>query len=110
MDRRDLIIEAEIAGEKGYYECPINLFLYGTNVPDARESLIAKMRADKLPIQMVTARQREEQKMQKLAAQAAKQARKKGEKVVDFAVDQFEDQFLCLGLCRCERAGGFQGD
>ncbi|KAF2645809.1 hypothetical protein P280DRAFT_417930 [Massarina eburnea CBS 473.64] len=77
MDRRDLIVEAIITGEKGQFDCPVSLRLYGTNEPNARTQLINRMRADKLPVTGATAVQREEQQRQKLAEQAAKRAQKK---------------------------------
>lgn len=45
MDRRDLFVEALISGEKGYYECPVSLRLYGTNEPIAQAQLIERMKA-----------------------------------------------------------------
>ena len=94
MDNRCLLVEAIVAGEKGYYECPLQLRLYGTNDPVARENLIAQMRSSGLPtctVQNVNSRakqeaqQREknEKERRKVAAQAAKQARKNGSTVVD---------------------------
>lgn len=82
MDNRRLLVEATISGEKGYYECPLTVRLYGTYEPIAREQLIRDMRNDRLPVQGATAQEREDKKRQKLAAQAAKQAKKKGSVVV----------------------------
>ncbi|KAH7560230.1 hypothetical protein BM1_03864 [Bipolaris maydis] len=42
MDNGSLLIEAQITGYKGYYECPIELQLYGTDDPIKRQELIAK--------------------------------------------------------------------
>jgi SWI/SNF-related matrix-associated actin-dependent regulator of chromatin subfamily A3 len=110
MDNRSLLVEAIVAGEKGYYECPIQLRLYGPNDPVARENLVSQMRASGLPTstfsninsrvreeqhrqkeQMQKAkkemqqRQKEEKQRQKIAAQAAKEARKNGATVVAVA-------------------------
>lgn len=45
MDSGHLLVEAVISGEKGYYECPVKLQLFGTNEPVAQAQLIKRMRA-----------------------------------------------------------------
>jgi len=40
MDNRSLLIEAVITGEKGAFECPLELKFYSTNEPVERENLI----------------------------------------------------------------------
>jgi SWI/SNF-related matrix-associated actin-dependent regulator of chromatin subfamily A3 len=49
-DSRSLVVEGVIAGEKGSFDCPILLKVYGPAAPDARAQLESKMKADKLPI------------------------------------------------------------
>ncbi|PVH97783.1 hypothetical protein DM02DRAFT_657940 [Periconia macrospinosa] len=76
MDRRDLFVEAQISGEKGQYDCPVSLILFGTNEPIARASLVNRMRADKIPVNEATALLREEERRRKSEEQAARQAAK----------------------------------
>jgi SWI/SNF-related matrix-associated actin-dependent regulator of chromatin subfamily A3 len=107
MDHRNLLVEAIVSGEKGYYECPVQLRLYGTNHPVAREDLVARMKNDGLPActwkdvktqqrdqerrqkeeeqrrrKEKQQRQKAEQQRQRIATQAAKQAKKNGNAVV----------------------------
>lgn len=86
MDNRSLLIEAHITGEKGTFDCPIEIRLYGTNEPVERENLLAQMREDKLPIGHAADRKRKEaaaqKERQKLANEAAKRAQKNGGAVV----------------------------
>ncbi|KAF2744112.1 hypothetical protein M011DRAFT_521232 [Sporormia fimetaria CBS 119925] len=89
MDNRTLLFEGTITGEKGQFDCPIEIKLYGTDEPAAREDLIQQLRADKLPIGHAMDRKRKEAKTekerQKLAAQAAKAAKRNGGTVVGVA-------------------------
>ncbi|KAF2134281.1 hypothetical protein P153DRAFT_307360 [Dothidotthia symphoricarpi CBS 119687] len=89
MDQRSLLIEAQITGPKGAFDCPVELKFYGTNEPVERENLLAAMRADKLPIGHAADRKRKEtaaeKERQKLAKEAAKQAKKRGGAVVGAA-------------------------
>lgn len=86
MDQRSLLIEAQITGPKGVYDCPIELKFYGTNEPVERENLLTMMRADKLPVGHAADRKRKEAAAEKerkrLAKEAAKQAKKRGGAVV----------------------------
>lgn len=50
MDSRTLIVEGLIAGEKGPFDCPIHLKIFGPADPVARSQLEAKMKADRLPL------------------------------------------------------------
>jgi SWI/SNF-related matrix-associated actin-dependent regulator of chromatin subfamily A3 len=49
-DSRALVIEGVLAGEKGSWDCPILLKIFGPAEPQARAQLEAKMRSDKVPI------------------------------------------------------------
>jgi SWI/SNF-related matrix-associated actin-dependent regulator of chromatin subfamily A3 len=50
MDSRSLILEGTIAGEKGSWDCPILLKVFGPAEPTARAELEAKIKADRLPL------------------------------------------------------------
>ncbi|CAG5175025.1 uncharacterized protein ALTATR162_LOCUS10818 [Alternaria atra] len=94
MDERSLLIEAQLTGEKGYYDCPVQLKLYGTNDPAVQQDLMARMRSDRIPIGHVSDRRRKEaaaaKERERIAKQAAKQAKKKGAAVVDVAGNMAE--------------------
>lgn len=45
-----MVIEGLIAGEKGQWDCPLLLKIYGPGEPIARAQLEAKMKSDRLPI------------------------------------------------------------
>jgi SWI/SNF-related matrix-associated actin-dependent regulator of chromatin subfamily A3 len=95
MDNRSLLVEAQITGEKGYYECPIELKFYGTNEPVERENLMSQMRGDKLPVGHAVDRKRKDaaaaKERERLAKQAAKDAKKKGAAVVGVAGQSYEN-------------------
>jgi SWI/SNF-related matrix-associated actin-dependent regulator of chromatin subfamily A3 len=82
MDSRALLLEGIITGEKGFYDCPLEIKIYGTDEPVARDNLIEKLRADRLPVGHAMDRKRKEAKAekerQKLAAQAARAVKKNG--------------------------------
>ncbi|USP79733.1 Putative SWI/SNF-related matrix-associated actin-dependent regulator of chromatin subfamily A member 3-like 1 [Curvularia clavata] len=80
MDDRSLLIEAQLTGEKGYYECPIELHLYGTDDPVMRQELMSKMKKDRLPVGQASERQRREAAARKEQERRAKGASKKGKK------------------------------
>lgn len=48
MDSGDVLVEASILGEKGYFDCPVKLTLYGTADPMARASLEERLKSDRL--------------------------------------------------------------
>ncbi|KAF3041248.1 hypothetical protein E8E11_005635 [Didymella keratinophila] len=86
MDNRSLLVEAQITGHKGEFDCPIEIRLYGTNEPVERENLLSQMRADKLPIGHAADRKRKEaadqKERQRLAKEAAKRVKKNGGAIV----------------------------
>lgn len=43
-----MLVEASILGEKGYFECPVKLSLFGTADPIARAALEDRLKSDKL--------------------------------------------------------------
>jgi SWI/SNF-related matrix-associated actin-dependent regulator of chromatin subfamily A3 len=120
MDARRLLIEAIVSGEKGHYECPLQLRFYGTDDPVGRENMVAMMRGDGLPMstvqnvnqrardeerrqreeaqraqQLQRQREKEAKKRRKVAAEAAKQAKKNGQEVID--VDALPQQPSGMG-------------
>lgn len=48
IDQHDLVIEGVLAGEKGFYDCPIRLYFYGSSEPSVRTALENRIKADKL--------------------------------------------------------------
>ncbi|KAF7558403.1 hypothetical protein G7046_g5754 [Stylonectria norvegica] len=48
MDRGDLTLEAQLVGEKGFYDCPIRLFFFGPSNAEQRAALEASLKKDKL--------------------------------------------------------------
>ncbi|KAK8011253.1 hypothetical protein PG990_010218 [Apiospora arundinis] len=48
VDRGDIVLEAVLIGEKGYYDCPIRIYFYGTGDPTGRTKLEENLKADKL--------------------------------------------------------------
>ncbi|KAH8681304.1 SNF2 family N-terminal domain-containing protein [Xylariales sp. PMI_506] len=48
IDRNDIVLEGVLMGEKGFYDCPIKLFLYGTGNSARRLTLEDKLKGDKL--------------------------------------------------------------
>jgi SWI/SNF-related matrix-associated actin-dependent regulator of chromatin subfamily A3 len=85
MDNGSIIVEGATIGYKDYYECPIQLKLYGTNDPIERLSLKQRMKAARLPIDEFMQREREEkarlkaeQERQKERQKMLKAARKGG--------------------------------
>lgn len=73
IDNRWLRIEGILAGEKGAFDCPITLNLFGPN-PESDEGrqLKERMRGDKLPTTALTAAEREAKKREKARQDAAK--------------------------------------
>jgi SWI/SNF-related matrix-associated actin-dependent regulator of chromatin subfamily A3 len=48
LDRNDIILEGVLTGEKGAFDCPVRLYIYGTSDPAARLDLENRLKADKL--------------------------------------------------------------
>lgn len=68
-----------MTGEKGFYDCPVMLRLFGTRDPTKRQALKVRMQKDRLPVRELTETERQErqQEMQRAKEQKAseKQAR-----------------------------------
>lgn len=48
IDNGDINIEGMLTGEKGFYDCPIRIQIYGTSEAASRESLEERLKKDKL--------------------------------------------------------------
>lgn len=70
-------MEGAIAGQKGGYNCPIDLRLFGTGNPIERANLRNRMELDRLPVEVLDRREREAQK-QKVTELKRLQTAKKG--------------------------------
>lgn len=71
------MVEGTLAGQKGTYDCPISLRLFGTSDPIERADLRHRMKADRLPVEAVDQREKEakRRKVEELKRmQAAKKA------------------------------------
>ncbi|KAJ1333638.1 SMARC subfamily A3 [Microdochium nivale] len=48
IDKNEIVMEGVLTGEKGSFECPIRLYVYGTSNSEARLKLEEKLKADKI--------------------------------------------------------------
>lgn len=48
QDRGDVVLEAQLTGEKGYYDCPVKLFFYGPSDPEERSRIGESLKRDRL--------------------------------------------------------------
>ncbi|KAH6895397.1 SNF2 family N-terminal domain-containing protein [Thelonectria olida] len=48
VDRGDVTIEAQIMGEKAFYDCPVRIFFYGPSDPAERSRIETLLKKDKL--------------------------------------------------------------
>ena len=62
MDTGALIVSGILSGQRGEYDCPIRISLYGTNEPTAQANLKSRMQADKLPLEALNKREKEAKK------------------------------------------------
>ena len=53
------MVEGILAGQKGAYDCPISLKLFGTSDPIERADLRHRMKADRLPVEVLDQRENE---------------------------------------------------
>lgn len=73
IDNRWLRIEGQLAGEKGAFDCPITLNMYGPQPEtDEGRQLRERMKADKLPTTALTAAEKEAKKREKERQDAQK--------------------------------------
>ncbi|EFW16478.1 hypothetical protein D8B26_005802 [Coccidioides posadasii str. Silveira] len=77
IDSADLLVEGVLAGNKGVYECPISLKLYGTSEPRQQLELMARMKRHGLPVAELLMKNsdRKKRQLQELKAAAANSSR-----------------------------------
>ncbi|KMU76170.1 DNA repair protein RAD5 [Coccidioides immitis RMSCC 3703] len=77
IDSADLLVEGVLAGNKGVYECPISLRLYGTSEPRQQLELVARMKRQGLPVAELLMKNsdRKKRQLQELKAAAANSSR-----------------------------------
>ena len=60
LDAGELTMVAILSGQRNDFDCPLRVDLYGTSDPVAREALIRRMVRDKLPVESLGKKEREE--------------------------------------------------
>ncbi|KAL8824855.1 MAG: hypothetical protein Q9191_004771 [Dirinaria sp. TL-2023a] len=78
MDNRKIVVEGSLTGRPGDFDVPIALRLYGTSDPDERSVLVDHMRVDRLPLDGIIQRAREEKKRKAEELKRLKAAKKGG--------------------------------
>ncbi|KAL4729593.1 hypothetical protein ACLX1H_004013 [Fusarium chlamydosporum] len=48
VDRGDVVLEAQLTGEKAFYDCPVKLFFYGPSDPQERARIEESLKKDRL--------------------------------------------------------------
>ena len=76
LDSRDLLVAATLTGEKGTFDCPIRLKLFGTSNPEAQGVLKQKMQDVRLPVNELIGAEKQRKKEEKEREAAMKAARK----------------------------------
>lgn len=77
MDRDEIYIEAVLTDNKGQFDVPLDLRLYGTTNPAAQEALKQKMKDAKLPVKELIEAERERKRQEKEREQARKAEQKR---------------------------------
>lgn len=73
IDNRWLRVEGQLAGEKGTFDCPLTLHMYGPNpATNEGKQLRDRMKDDKLPTTALSAAEKEEKKREKARQDAEK--------------------------------------
>ena len=62
VDSGQILVEGCLTGRPGEFDVPIALRLYGTSEPEKRSALVDQMRVDRLPLDGIIQRAREEKK------------------------------------------------
>ncbi|KAL8989148.1 MAG: hypothetical protein Q9177_001905 [Variospora cf. flavescens] len=78
IDNGSLVIEGVLAGTKGQFDCPINLKLFGSSDRSKKQHLVDELRRDKLPLDALTKRAKEEKLKQVEESKKLKAAQKSG--------------------------------
>lgn len=74
QDSEEIAVEAVLTGEKGYYDCPVRLILYGPSNPFARANLEERLKKDKL-VKATQLRQTRKENEQRRKAMGLKASR-----------------------------------
>ncbi|KAI4278901.1 MAG: hypothetical protein L6R35_006073, partial [Caloplaca aegaea] len=78
IDNGSLVVEGVLAGTKGQFDCPINLKLFGSSDRSKKQHLVDELRRDKLPLDALTKRAKEEKLKQVEESKKLKAAQKSG--------------------------------
>lgn len=78
MDAGSLLVEGSLAGVKSAYDCPIDLRLFGPSDRQKKEELVNQLRRDRLPLDAIVQRAREEKQRQVEELKKLKAAQKSG--------------------------------
>ena len=78
MDAGSLLVEGSLAGAKDSYDCPIDLRLFGPSDREKKEELVNQLRRDRLPLDAIVQRAREEKQRQVEELKKLKAAQKSG--------------------------------
>ena len=73
LDAGEVIMDAVLAGQRGDFDCPLTVGLFGTSDAEARAALQARLARDKLPVDALKKKEKEEK--QKRAAELKKVAK-----------------------------------
>ena len=64
MDSGSILVEGLLAGQKGEFDCPIDLKIFGPSEKPQKEALVDQMRRDKLPLDAIVQKAKEAKKKQ----------------------------------------------
>ncbi|KAI4183547.1 MAG: hypothetical protein LQ346_006301 [Caloplaca aetnensis] len=78
IDNGTLMVEGVLSGTKGQFDCPINLKLFGSSDRSKKEDLVDQMRQDKLPLDAIVQRAKEDKAKQVEELKKLKAAQKSG--------------------------------
>ena len=78
MDAGKILVEGSLTGDKAFYDCPIALKLFGAQDPTERAELVDQMRVDRLPLDGIIQRAREEKKRKADELKRLKSTKKAG--------------------------------
>ena len=62
LDSGSLVMDAVLAGARGEFDCPLAVGLFGTSDPEARDALKNRMVGDRLPVDTLKKKEKEEKK------------------------------------------------
>ena len=78
MDAGNILVKGCLTGNKSAFDCPIALKLFGTSSPTERSELVDQMRLDRLPLDGIISRAREEKKRKADELKRLKNTKKAG--------------------------------